>query len=144
MFIADKRFILLLLVALILGEIGWTYFHLGTQPSFWWFDNLLHFLGGAMVAGVIVNLRSWNEFLSSGTLGMRVISLAALVILVGLGWEFYEYAADYFFNQYLGKFLLGLTVLDTLSDLTFDLLGGGAAAAFYFSSKLYKESSFKI
>lgn len=143
MLIADKKFILLLFIVLILGEVGWTYFDIGKQPSFWWLDNLLHFLGGVMAAGLILNFRPLADVLNNGTFVIKVLLLAALVLLVGVFWEFYEYAADYFFNRYLGNFFLGMTVMDTLSDLAFDLLGGGTAAVLYFNSRLYKESSLR-
>lgn len=118
MFIADKKFILLLLIILLLGQAGWFYFTLNTRPLFWWFDNLMHFLGGVMVASLF-----FSFFKNRHANWVMIISFVALI---GLFWEFYEYWNDRFWlaNQ--------MKLDDTLSDLFFDLLGGWAAAMIYF------------
>lgn len=118
MFIADKKFTLLLLFFLLLGQATWLYFGISARPSFWWFDNLQHFLGGVMVASLI--------FSFSNSRPLNWITVVSLVVLIGLSWELYEYLNERFWL--INTMELG----DTLSDLFFDLLGGGAAAIVYF------------
>jgi len=126
MFIADKKFVLSLLVILILGQVIWLNFGLSARPSFWWFDNLTHFLGGVMVASLF-----FSFFNNRPANWIVVISFVALI---GLSWEFYEYLNDRFWLTNT------MELNDTLSDLFFDLLGGGLAAAIYYSKfNLYKD-----
>lgn len=79
-----------------------------------WFDILMHFLGGALIGyGVYVGGRLFNTRLS-------FVQLITLVMIVGIGWEIFEYA-------------VGLAPLseyrDTLLDLVLDF--SGAAVAYY-------------
>src|SRR3989338_10005060 len=98
---------------------------------YWWFDIPLHFLGG-FCAGLISlyfysHLRRGNvrEGATSGIL------LAAIfgTIIVGLGWEVFEYSAGITFNT------VGNHARDTFKDLIVDILGGYGAYLYFISQK---------
>ena len=60
-----------------------------------------------------------------------VLSFLLLIVFIfGLGWEGYEYAVQYFV-----KHAQLATFWDSLSDLAFDLAGGGIATLFVLIEK---------
>lgn len=86
--------------------------------SIWWFDMPMHFLGGF-----------WLALATAWTLGRVNVSPSILkvllgVVIVGLGWEFFEVLA---YNSPLDA---PFNTTDTLSDICFDLAGGLAALFF--------------
>jgi len=94
----------------------------------WWFDNVMHFLGGAWLALITAYFVFFSKRAVNIRLPMPAFLLAAVsfAALVGVGWELFEFCVDFLtgkggvgFNQ------LGLQ--DTMGDLFFDLLGGLAA-----------------
>lgn len=83
-----------------------------------WFDLLMHFAGGFLVAciGLWGLSRVHKSVLSKR---QALITTLSVVIIVGVGWELFEYLA-------------GLTrkdeyVLDTTGDLVADIIGGLSA-----------------
>jgi hypothetical protein len=101
--------------------------------SVWWYDILLHFLGGVWIA--IVAHRFLIE--PMGRIGrIGPILIIALVALVGVGWEFYEFTIDeiFFEDRALWRAQEGNT--DTMTDLMMDILGGAVVAG-YFSYRSY-------
>jgi hypothetical protein len=58
----------------------------------WWFDIVMHFFGGAWVA---VSALSILYYIRNGAVEMRTRLVVAFcsVIIVGVGWEFFEYWA---------------------------------------------------
>lgn len=105
---------------------------------FWWFDTLTHFLGGLWVAifflwaffqsgyvSIIKNNRNHN---------LIVAFLASLS--VGIMWEIFEY--------YFGIAVSDASnyVVDTITDISFDLVGGFAAYC-YFVVKGYHKMEIK-
>ncbi|MES2214020.1 MAG: hypothetical protein V4465_01315 [Patescibacteria group bacterium] len=88
----------------------------------WWFDNLVHFTGGVGVGFFIV----WF-FLFSGLVWKDVptrnkifVTSLSLTLLVGLGWELFEYVNG--LTQSTESY-----ALDTVHDLLADTLGGAIA-----------------
>jgi glycopeptide antibiotics resistance protein len=76
---------------------------------FWWYDVLLHFLGGvAITSFLFIFTQSWKKALAG-------------LFLIAIGWEIFEYVLhiavragdDY--------------TLDTIKDLIMDTIGAGAA-----------------
>jgi hypothetical protein len=86
---------------------------------YWWFDVLMHFLGG--VAGALsaywVLFYSGLMFKEETRVGTKFFLVLSCVIVGGLGWELFEY-------------LMGITDthegyhLDTVNDLILDITGG--------------------
>ncbi len=92
--------------------------------SIWYFDMIMHFLGGLWVALAylyLVSATDINQRLVWKTLGA--------VLLIGVGWEIFEF---YFINHVAEN---PFDQVDTLSDLFFDLLGG-SGAIIYFKNKI--------
>lgn len=94
---------------------------------FWWYDVIMHFLGGlaAGFGGVAV----WHFLFSGTSLGKtwRLVVAEALfvlgwVALIGIAWEWTEAFVGYRQVTSLGMAQPGL--LDTMLDFYFDLLGG--------------------
>ncbi len=131
MFIADKKFVLLIAVLLLIGQLSWNSVFLKQPDKFWWVDMLLHFLGGVMAASIFFILAESKFPLIElpGGFWAGILATVSFVALIGVFWEFYEYLLDYFL------YVHQMTLSDTLSDLVFDLLGGILAGMAYLRSK---------
>ena len=86
----------------------------------WWFDILMHFLGGILVGGIGVVIAN---VLKTPVLPTLLVTL----VVIGIGWEVFEYA----FGLYDG----GWDLVDTSIDLIMDTLG---ALLVYSGIKLWK------
>jgi hypothetical protein len=103
----------------VLGVLNFIATILYLHWSLWWFDVILHFLGGLTVALFALWFFSANFDLQNWKLGKIVTMTLISTICIGILWEFYEL---YF----------GLTFLsdgwhyfaDTGSDLIMDTVGG--------------------
>lgn len=84
----------------------------------WWYDIMMHFLGGVVVGGLAAALlvRLMPSLSWRAMLGGVVVSILA----VGIGWEIFEYAAGMFAG-------VDNIVGDTLLDLVMDTLGALSA-----------------
>ncbi|MEK7480545.1 MAG: hypothetical protein AAB604_00385 [Patescibacteria group bacterium] len=109
----------------------------------WWFDVLLHFLGGMWVA-IAANRFFVRPIGPIGLIGP--ILVVALVAFVGVGWEVYEFTIDelFFEDRALWRAQDGNT--DTMTDLMMDVLGGIIVAGYtaytsYRSSRSYERST---
>ncbi|TSC71754.1 MAG: hypothetical protein G01um101448_1100 [Parcubacteria group bacterium Gr01-1014_48] len=100
------------------------YFHL--YWSLWWFDIVMHFLGGAWVAAFTLWYLSHSLQSTYGKMkGAGVIVLATLC--VGILWEVYEY---FFGISLVGK---DAYIVDTTLDIIMDLTGALTASALFIS-----------
>lgn len=101
--------------------------------SMTWIDIPVHFLAGVLSAAFFY----WffqkypSHFDTSRNFWLTLILVLGFSALVGVFWEFTEYAYDYL----IGRFGLGLKTLqfglkDTLGDLVADLLGALVLAIF--------------
>lgn len=95
----------------------------------WWFDSILHFLGGVWVGSLFFYLFDYKTklFIHNNSLLYSTIIVAGFVALIGTFWEFWEFVLDrtvtdvYGYGMTLSKFdPLG----DTIKDLALDILGG--------------------
>ncbi len=128
------RTIALLVLVIALLHIGATIFYL--YWMLWWYDLILHFLGGVFIALLVLWLVSFSGYLgASSSLSLRQLFLISLVgtLGVGIGWEIFER-------------LLGHTWsvegywLDTGIDLFLDV-SGGVVGWFYFVKKYFFHES---
>lgn len=94
---------------------------------FWlmrWFDMPMHFAGGVWLAGVAL---WWRFFSGRFTVEVSIKAIFAWVIVgalgVGLAWEVYEAGVSYLTVGHIND------MLDTMSDLIFDTLGGLTVAS---------------
>lgn len=108
---------------------GWSW----RWNGFLWFDIALHFLGGALTGMIFLYLNHRYQLLNSMTqlpnYLITVITLFSFVALVGVLWEFAEYAWYVSAQSALDQKPPGLRVQaswypDTLDDLLNNLLGG--------------------
>lgn len=91
--------------------------------SIWWFDMPMHFVGGfwlGMVFFWFFKVRRLNLSVNLTFL----TRLVAWVLFIGVAWELFEY----FFINYMAQ--NNFDLIDTSSDLFFDLFGGITAVAF--------------
>jgi hypothetical protein len=118
-------FCILILTALL--HIIGTALHL--YWTFWWFDIVVHFLGGVWIAAT----GFWVYYMSlwrGGTPPVRVIRFFAVTVfcsvIVGVLWELFEYGAGLTFV------LPGVDYqTDTLADIGMDVVGGLCAYLYY-------------
>ncbi len=96
--------------------------------SIWWFDMLMHTIGGVFVAFVC----SMITFKQIESLPFRelFIVIALMVFIVGLAWEYYEYVVQYYVR---GVQLASIP--DSVSDLICDMIGGSLGALFVIWTK---------
>ena len=123
----NEKTILIFGLLLLVGQAGWNSFLITHGEKLWWYDMLLHFLGGMMVAMLLLHYaEKWPSFIQlPGNRFVRFVCIVSFVALIGVFWEFYEYAAGYVFRAF------DLQLPDTLSDLFFDLAGASVVAAMY-------------
>ncbi|HRH25516.1 MAG TPA: hypothetical protein PLD99_00985 [Parcubacteria group bacterium] len=100
----------------VLNKIGGIYF------LYWglsWFDMLMHFLGGVTLALFFIWGYYYSGFLSRNVTSDKLyfFKIICLVMLVGLGWEVFEFYFD-IAHPTRGKYYE-----DTFLDLFFDFLG---------------------
>lgn len=110
-----KHSFALLVIIAVLFQITETFY---LSWTFWWFDMVLHFLGGFWVS--MVMFLFWNHYFRVLAID-RLKSVAIVLvgtILIGVTWEIFELC--------LGVTLVSDTVYwsDTFSDLAMDILGG--------------------
>ena len=89
--------------------------------SIWYFDMIMHFLGGVWVGLFFIYTLSVDEA-SLKSLWQVVL----LTLLIGVSWEIYEFVV----NNMIGR--VPFDILDTLSDIFWDV-AGGFVSLFYFS-----------
>ncbi len=117
------RFILgFLLVIFVLHLLGMRY---GWYWHVWGYDKFVHLLGGFWIASLAIwFFRRFPQFFAiERHFAFRFLVVLGAVALAGVAWEFFEFSLDQFFAAALTlKNQLGL--VDTMSDLAFDLAGG--------------------
>lgn len=115
------RIAVLMFFMFVLNQIGTTFYW---YFSIWWFDILMHFWGGFWVGLFFLYV-----FVSKKSSSVPVFKVALWLLLVGVLWEFFEIYSNNFIGQ------TPFNLMDTLSDLCFDM-AGGLAAIYYFSKKI--------
>lgn len=96
--------------------------------SIWYFDMLMHFLGGFWISLVLIWL--WSGRDSFRKLSANpIFKILSGVLIIGVLWEVFELIVNNTIAQN------PFDVLDTASDLFFDL-AGGTFSAFYFFKKI--------
>jgi hypothetical protein len=119
----------LLFVGIFIGERWGLYYSI---PNF---DKVLHTLGGLTVAWFAMSL--FQDDIGHLKWYKQLAIIAGLTVLVGVLWEFAEFAANFTRHSYpwLYHWFHGGDLADTIGDLTADLSGGVIFALW----ALYKE-----
>ncbi len=97
--------------------------------AIWYFDMIMHFMGGLWVGLVVIWLLSPQKTDPDVSFILKAI---AGVFLVGVSWEIFEFI---FYNYIAGN---DFNVLDTISDVFFDLAGGTFAVLYFFNRIMFK------
>jgi hypothetical protein len=88
----------------------------------WWFDMLMHFLGGLWVGLFLIYVISpKNSSLKT------ILNIILWLLVIGILWEAFEFWT----RTYIGQ--TPFDILDTLSDVSFDVAGGFLAILYFFN-----------
>ncbi len=87
--------------------------------SLWYFDNIMHFLGGFWL-GLFFLWYFYDKVFTTFPIKYFFYTILG-VFIVGLSWELYEIVVNASFAKN------SFDLIDTLSDLVLDTLGGGLA-----------------
>ncbi|MFC1720666.1 hypothetical protein ACFL0K_00185 [Patescibacteria group bacterium] len=90
---------------------------------FWWYDILLHFLGGLWLGGTALWFLQYVKEKPMSRFKQYMFPVA-MVILIGLGWELFEFSLDTFVIFQTND------IIDTISDLWMDVAGSLTATIF--------------
>lgn len=100
--------------------------------SIWYFDIIMHALGGIWLGSFFVYV-----FSRKNKIFPSALKVILSVLSVGLLWEIFEFIT----NSYIGGGVFH--IVDTSSDLFFDLVGG-TFAVFYCSKKFLSKEEVKL
>lgn len=90
--------------------------------TIWWYDMLVHFLGGVFIGFLILYLFSKLHKLA---LKQLVICVGGGILLIGIGWEIFEVIVWHVTGA------VGSPFSDSVSDVICDTLGGLVALSFF-------------
>lgn len=90
--------------------------------SVWYFDMPMHFLGGMWVGFLAIYL--FLSFLQEKSPVKSIVTIMVFVLFIGIGWEIFEILIDKLLTFNL------LNLLDSISDIFFDLAGGLSAVLY--------------
>jgi hypothetical protein len=101
---------------------------MGFYEKFWWYDVMMHGLGGLWTGLFFLVWHKIHPFLPSDA-PRQIIRLLGIVLLVGFLWEVLEAGFDYTIGMQLGFGQLWGdprqgALLDSAEDLLMDIAGG--------------------
>jgi len=117
----------LLVVSIFLANFLAMQFH--WYSSMWYFDILMHFLGGLWVGLFVFWLLKIKDISFSS-----VSKILFGVLIIGALWEIFEIVV----NNLIAKNTFNVT--DTVTDLIMDMIGG-VVSIFYFSKDIFSEKA---
>ena len=123
-----KNFGFWLLVFIFTANIvlGFTY----NFYDFWYFDKILHFLGGF---GVYLAVKQYfGKTIKNASWFDSALLLVSLSVFVGVLWEFAEFALANLWLTRPGEVELIGDLRDTIDDLAMDTLGAVIASILHF------------
>lgn len=116
-----KRLALLIFLIFLLNFLANKFYW---YSSIWYFDVIMHFLGGFWVGLLALYL-----FFRRTVPPNYILMVLLCVFLAGASWEIFEYLMDKVISQN------PFNALDTAADMFFDL-AGGTSALLYFLVKI--------
>lgn len=99
---------------------------------FWWYDVMMHALGGLAMGFLAYALWKMLAERSADTwkaLALQLGFILGFVAIIGIGWEWAEGLIDAILLPKMGMTDAQLGLTDTMLDLYFDLFGGFVAWA---------------
>lgn len=115
--------LLIIIAALFLPDLiyRWSW-------EFWWYDILLHLLGGVFVGLLLISYFP----------RAKLSSFLGALLLIGFLWEGFEILLDiYLLAKNLPAIYMWDGLIDTVADLVFDIIGGLALWFGYYA--FYRE-----
>ncbi|KKU77609.1 MAG: hypothetical protein UY03_C0012G0005 [Parcubacteria group bacterium GW2011_GWA2_47_64] len=103
--------------------------------TFWWYDIIVHFLGGTFSGLLILWLCFFSGYFGTPRIPSKVLVFWFIVLsalAVGIGWEVFERALVVT-SSIEGYYL------DTILDVIFDVIGGIVAFRFFISRSIIYE-----
>ncbi|HDH31450.1 MAG TPA: hypothetical protein ENH26_01605 [Candidatus Wolfebacteria bacterium] len=143
----SNRFVIILLILIFflhtVAIINFWYW------TFWWFDIVMHFLGGFWVASLFFNLNSKLNFLPNNlTINNSIIKNLTIIVLslgfvalIAVLWEFFEFFYDVFISVKGYPWVAQQGMSDTMTDLFLGFLGGFVATIIILKKKLIRSYS---
>ncbi len=123
--------IFLLLIITTIAVLNFYAYKFHWYWEFWWFDIIMHTLGGLWVASSVLWLRYFRVSFAEISITPKKFSIFLLalfsVYIVGGGWELFEFSMDKFITFAIHN------SMNTVSDLFFDGIGGIIAAFLFLS-----------
>jgi len=112
-------FVLVLIVAI--AALNFYAYRFHWYWEFWWFDIIMHTLGGLWVASCALWLFHFRSLASEPIIAPKKLSVFILalvaVYVIGGGWELFEFSLDKFITFKIND------AVNTASDLFFDGVG---------------------
>lgn len=104
-------------ILFVIGVLNLAATYLYLYWTSWWFDLLMHFLGGFWVSMVVLSF--WNLFNKNSYKIIGFYKVFIWVLVVSILWEIFE--------VWIGASLVSdgtVFIVDTIYDLVMDILGG--------------------
>jgi len=95
--------------------------------TLWWYDIIVHFLGGLFTGLLVLWLRFFSGYFGAEAFpaGQSVLLFAlAATLVVGIGWEIFE-------RIFGNTWSVEGYYMDTTLDIIFDFIGGACAFVFF-------------
>lgn len=124
--------IVILTIIFLAGHALGSFFSLYEQ--IFWFDMVMHTLGGAWLAAVFVTVGDsrFPSFLRELPRFRYTLRVVLLVLIAGLAWELYQHVFAVWATARFGDLGFAQPLSDTLSDLLLDAVGAVIAALLLF------------
>jgi len=124
---------LILFLAIAIAFLNQIAFEKFLYWRFWWFDIMMHFLGGLCISLAVLWFYFYSGFFKSEFFDKKnktniLFISVEVVLIIGCGWEIFE-----FFVGSIGD------LPDTIKDLIMDSVGAILAAEFFLFN-FYKKS----
>jgi len=104
----------------------------GWYTTYTWIDIPLHLAGGAWTALAFFYLqRRYVLLFSALPFLFSIIMVVGVVMLVGVGWEWFEFGFDYIFVPEHAEWRAQLGLVDTMGDLLADVIGGALVGLYF-------------
>lgn len=121
-------FFLILILAINMAGLYYQWY-----LNYSWFDQILHFSGGFLIA-ILFSIYLKDHLLDNSKLKNTLIILG-VVSFIGLIWEFSEYMANIVLSPIIYNFFSVKTYFmgdlnDTVNDLLMDIVGAGVFSFF--------------
>ena len=109
-------FKLMVALTVVVATMHWLALTNNYYWAIWWYDIMMHFLGGCLVALILLWLDRWQ----GTTLITTFVHAFLWIMVVGLAWEIYELSFGLTFvvaNGYLSDTMLDL-IMNTIGATT--------------------------